>query len=79
MLDDLINKYQNIHANLNNIFENVCETHIIPNAEVEGAPKTVDEALYGMASMIFALEQIISDLNILRMEQNIEANATENN
>lgn len=79
MLDSLINKYLGIYAHINELFDSVQETGVIPNADVAGAPKSVDEALYGLASMLFALDQIISDLNIVRMEQNFAESAAEDN
>lgn len=68
MLQELIDKYTKRLANLMRDWESL-EAGVIPHADVEGAPETLNEARFAVSGLIFACEAIITDLNILLMEQ----------
>lgn len=71
MLDNLIDAYQRRYDRILDDFQTLEETGVFPHADVEGAPKTVEEAKFALASMMFAVQQILTDLNVLRMEQRL--------
>lgn len=78
-LDDIISKYRNAYAGLHQSLHDVQETGIIPHAGTEGAPNTVDEAMFSLLAMLFVTEQIVDDLTVYQMEQNFEKTASQDN
>lgn len=73
MLDSLIAKWEGIREALIVHANYIEETGLIPNADVEGAPTTLDEARQGIYALLFSAEQMLNDLNILRIEQGLES------
>lgn len=65
-------KYRLVHAQMRSRLEEMEETGVIPNAEMEGAPTTLEAARHAFLAGIVAVEQIIQDLTILQMESAFE-------
>lgn len=78
-LDSILEGYENVLHNLHHLFDQVVETGIIPNGDTPGAPQTKEEALIGFAGMMFVLDRVIADLNVVRMELNFAESAEESN
>lgn len=74
-MDTLIENYIARYNHLSQMLDEMVETGEIPNGDVEGAPSTMEAAEQAFYSMLYVLDQVIHDLMILRMEQNLAAEA----
>lgn len=79
MLDEIVQNYLRRYANIAHTLQQVEETGVIPDSEMEGAPQTVAEAIQALTSMLVVLDRVLYDLNLLRIEMNFSQDAKENN
>lgn len=70
MIENLIARYKEHFVVLHQLWEQIEETGVVPNTDIEGAPQTTQEAFYSISAMMFVLEQVINDLTIALMEAN---------
>lgn len=73
MLDELIRQWHDRGTQLLEHARYIEETGLVPNPDVEGAPTDVEEAKAIILGMLATTRDILQDLNLLRIQQGLEA------